>query len=95
MIICEFCLQYRKDGQCGFGLKIPKGMGCRSFEPSIEGFCSNPDDFVSPNQIIQMATFFGIKGTELKKVKLLAAQTEKSRSAAPASETEPTVMNNS
>jgi hypothetical protein len=47
-------------------------MGCREFDPGIDKFCSNPDDFVNPNQIIQMATFFGIKGTELKKVKAIA-----------------------
>ncbi|HZM87926.1 MAG TPA: hypothetical protein VFF31_15495 [Blastocatellia bacterium] len=74
MIICEFCLQYTANGECSFGLRIPKRMGCREFDPGIDKFCSNPDDFVSPNQIIQMATFFGIKGTELKKVKAIAAQ---------------------
>lgn len=79
MIICEFCLQYRKNGECAFGLKLPRGMGCREFDPGIEKFCSDPNDFVSPSQIIQMATFFGIKGTELKKVKLIAAREETSR----------------
>ena len=61
------------------GLTLPKGMSCREFGPSIAGFCSNPDDFVSPRQIVEMATFFGIKRTELKKVKLMAAQEETSR----------------
>ena len=74
MIICEFCLQYTANGECTYGLRIPKRMGCREFDPGIDKFCSNPNDFVSPNQIIQMATFFGIKGTELKKVKAIAAQ---------------------
>jgi hypothetical protein len=74
MIICEFCLQYTENGECTFGLRIPKRMGCREFDPGIDKFCSDPSDFVSPNQIIQMATFFGIKGTELKKVKLVAAR---------------------
>ena len=74
MIICEFCLQYTEKGECTFGLRIPKRMGCREFDPGIDKFCSDPSDFVSPNQIIQMATFFGIKGTELKKVKLVAAR---------------------
>ena len=72
MIICEFCLQYTKNGECSFGLRIPKRMGCREFDPGIGKFCSDPNDFVSPGQIIQMATFFGLKGTELKKVKAIA-----------------------
>ena len=86
MIICEFCLQYRTNGECGFGLNIPKGMCCREFDPGIEKFCSDPNDFVSPGQIIQMATFFGIKGTELKKVKLIAAREETIRKV-PATQT--------
>ena len=79
MIICEFCLQLQKNGECGFGLNLPKGMSCREFDPGIEKFCSNPNDFVSPGQIIQMATFFGIKSAELKKVKLIAAREETNR----------------
>jgi hypothetical protein len=54
-------------------------MGCHEFDPALEGFCSNPRDFVSPGQIIQMATFFGIKGRELKKVKSMAEQEERIR----------------
>ena len=84
MIICEFCLQYQKDGSCGYGLNIPKRMGCREFDPGIEKFCSNPNDFVSPSQIAQMAGFFGMKGIELKKVKLMAAQAQKNQLSAPA-----------
>jgi hypothetical protein len=95
MIICEFCLQYRKSGDCTLGLNIPKGMGCREFDPGIEKFCSNPNDFVSPAQIIQMATFFGIKGMELKKVKLIAAREEKNRLNVPAGETDSETFNNS
>ncbi|HEX8175912.1 MAG TPA: hypothetical protein VF543_12410 [Pyrinomonadaceae bacterium] len=76
MIVCEFCVQYMKEGQCGLGLNIPKGMGCHEFQPGMERFCSDPKDFVSPRQIIEMATFFGIKGRELKKVKLMAAREE-------------------
>lgn len=79
MIICEFCLQYREDGQCGFGMSIPKGMGCRRFDPGIEKFCSEPGDFINSGQIIQMATFFGMKGMELKKVKLMATREEKEK----------------
>ncbi|HWO02868.1 MAG TPA: hypothetical protein VNS63_26740 [Blastocatellia bacterium] len=84
MIICEFCLQFQKDGTCGYGLNIPKRMGCREFDPGIEKFCSNPNDFVSPSQITQMAGFFGMKGIELKKVKLMAAQAEKNQLTASA-----------
>lgn len=79
MIICDFCLQFQKDGTCAFGLNIPKRMGCRDFDPGIEKFCSNPTDFVSPSQIAQMAGFFGLKGIELKKVKLMAAREEKTQ----------------
>lgn len=84
MIICEFCLQFQEDGQCALGLNIPKGMSCREFVPGIEKFCADPSDFVSESQIIQMATFFGIKGTEMKKVKRIAAYEEQIRSKIPA-----------
>lgn len=77
MIICEFCLHYRPDGKCGLGLNIPKALSCREFDASLEGFCSNPNDFVSASQIIKMATFFGIKRTELKKITLMAVKEEK------------------
>ena len=79
MIVCEFCLHYRQDGECRLGLKIPKAMSCKEFGPGMEKFCSDPVDFVNPNQIIQMALFFGMKGTELKKVKLMAATAESTR----------------
>jgi hypothetical protein len=85
MIVCEFCLHYRQDGKCLLGLNIPKGMSCREFGPGIEKFCSNPSDFVSPSQIIQMATFFGFKKAELKKIKLMAETAESSRVAEKAS----------
>lgn len=83
MIICEFCLQYQQDGKCGFGLSIRKRMGCRVFDPGLEGFCSKPGDFKDSSQIIQMATFFGIRGGELKKVEIMATREEKSRLEAP------------
>jgi hypothetical protein len=54
-------------------------MSCREFGPSLERFCSDPKDFVNPRQIIQMATFFGVKGTELKKIKLMADREESTR----------------
>jgi len=80
MIVCEFCLQYRQ-GKCALGLNIPKGMSCREFAPVIEQFCSNPKDFVSPAQIVQMATFFGFKKAELRKIQSMANATESSRAA--------------
>lgn len=95
MIICEFCLQYRNNTECSFGLNIPKGMGCREFDPGIEKFCADPKDFKSPGQIIEMATFFGIKGTELKKVKLIAKREEKIRSTIIAAQAESLVVNES
>jgi hypothetical protein len=47
-------------------------MRCREFSPGVEKFCADPADFVSPNQIVEMAKFFGIDKTELKKVKIIA-----------------------
>ena len=76
MIVCEFCLNYTSEGECKLGLKIPKAMSCREFDPGIEKFCADPKDFVSPSQIVQMATYFGVKGSELKKVKLMATHAE-------------------
>jgi hypothetical protein len=49
-------------------------MTCREFNPSLEKFCSDPKDFVDPRQIVQMATYFAIKGPELKKIKAMAAR---------------------
>lgn len=79
MIACEFCVRYEPDGKCGLGLNIPKAMGCREFDPGMEKFCSDPKDFVSSRQIVEMAMHFGIKGTELKKVKRMIAREEGSR----------------
>lgn len=79
MIVCELCSNYEQDGECRLGLKIPKGMSCREFDSCLERFCSDPNDFVSSRQVVQMATFFGMKGTELKKVKLMAAREESAR----------------
>ena len=72
MIICEFCLLHSPEGVCRLGLKIPKTMKCREFAPGIDKFCAKPTDFVSPNQIVEMAKFFGLERTELKKVKIIA-----------------------
>lgn len=77
MIICEFCLHYGQDRKCQLGLNIPKGMSCGEFDASLKEFCSNPNDLVSADQIIKMATFFGVKRTELKKVRLMALREER------------------
>ncbi|HEV2861869.1 MAG TPA: hypothetical protein VGX48_12750 [Pyrinomonadaceae bacterium] len=79
MKVCDFCKQHRQDGSCRLGLNTPKAMGCREFEPSLEKFCSDPKDFVGAAQVIQMATFFGMKRGELKKVSLMAALEESAR----------------
>jgi len=79
LIVCDFCVQYQSDGKCGLGLNIAKAMSCREFAPGIERFCANPKDFVNAGQLTQMATFFGIKGVELKKIKLMAAREESTR----------------
>ena len=94
MTICEFCLQFR-DGQCTFGLNLPKGMGCREFDPGMEKFCADPKDFKNAGQIVEMATFFGIKGTELKKVKIIAKREEQIRSAVPPPQPESVILNES
>jgi hypothetical protein len=71
VIICDFCLLRSQEGACRIGLNIPKTMKCREFAPGIERFCAKPADFVSLNQITDMARFFGLEKTELKKVKTL------------------------
>ena len=86
MIICEFCLQYQEDGKCRFGLNLPRHMRCREFDPGIEKFCSKPDDFINASQIIQMATYFEIKGRELKQIKQMAAQEERIRLTTPSTD---------
>jgi hypothetical protein len=73
-------LHYESERSCRLGLKIPKAMSCRDFAPGLENFCSDPKDFVSSSQVVQMATYFGMKGTELKKVKVMAAKEESARS---------------
>ena len=51
MLICEFCTQRKADGECRLGLRIPKRMSCRDFDPSVDRFCSNPADFVNEAQL--------------------------------------------
>jgi hypothetical protein len=86
MTICDFCIHATDDDACNLGLNKPKVMSCREFGPGLRKFCSDPKDFVNPNQIVEMATFFGFKKTELKRVRLMAERAEKIR-ANPISET--------
>jgi len=72
VIICDFCLLRSPEGACRLGLNIPKTMKCREFAPGMDKFCAKPSDFVSADQILEMARFFGLERTELKKVKLIA-----------------------
>jgi hypothetical protein len=72
MTICDFCLLHSRESGCRLGLNIPKTMKCREFAPGMDRFCARPTDFVNPNQIIEMAKFFGLAKTELKKVKIIA-----------------------
>ncbi len=72
MTICEFCLHRSDQGSCRLGLNIPKTMRCKEFAPGMEKFCAKPSDFVDVDQIVEMATFFGLQKTELKKVRTIA-----------------------
>jgi hypothetical protein len=45
----------------------------------MERFCSDPKDFVNGNQIVEMALYFGIGRTELKKIKMMATRAENHR----------------
>jgi hypothetical protein len=46
-------------------------MKCREFAPGIQKFCAEPADFIGADQIVEMARFFGLEKTELKKVKMI------------------------
>ena len=81
MIVCEFCLHYSSADTCKIDLKIPKGMSCREFSPVLEKFCADPKDFVNTKQIIEMATYFGLQKTELKKVMTMAERKSQDVSA--------------
>jgi hypothetical protein len=68
MTLCEFCVLQQADGVCSRGHTTPKNMKCVDFTPGIERFCSTPADYTGREQLKQMASFFGIKGKELKRV---------------------------
>jgi len=79
MIVCDLCSHAWEEGKCRLDLKIPKGISCREFYPGMQKFCADPKDFVDSSQIVEMAKFFGLKGTELKKVKLMVTRAESAR----------------
>lgn len=85
MRICDFCDQLRANGECALGLDKPKRMSCKVFEPGVDRFCSNAADFVNAAQLVRMATYFDIKGSELKKVAVMARDAEQDRALAVAS----------
>ena len=72
-------MNFELNASCRLGLPIPKSMTCREFGPTLEKFCADPKDFANPRQLVQMAMFFGIKGPELKKIKVMAAREESIR----------------
>jgi hypothetical protein len=78
MTVCEFCHHYQR-GECGLGLNLPKKMSCNEFRPGLDQFCSDPKDFVTANQIVEMAKFFGFQKMELKKIQSMATNEERER----------------
>lgn len=79
--LCEFCSERSADSSCRRGLSAPRAMSCREFAPGIDEFFANTADFTGPAQVLQMATFFGLRGTEMKKVRVMAASEETRRIA--------------
>ena len=71
MILCELCRLQTADKTCARGNTIPKRMKCADFTPGIERFCAVPEDYVSKQQVYQMALFFGLTGKELKRVQTM------------------------
>ena len=49
-------------------------MRCRDFEPGFGRFFCNRADFTGAKQIEEMAVFFGLAGSELKKVLNMAEE---------------------
>jgi hypothetical protein len=68
MKLCEFCQLQQKEGGCELGHKPPEKMRCRDFQPGFDRFFGDRADFTGRKQIEQMALFFGLAGSELKKV---------------------------
>ncbi|MEP7271762.1 MAG: hypothetical protein ABI882_09665 [Acidobacteriota bacterium] len=81
MTLCEFCVLQESDGRCKNGRTIPKKMRCVDFTPVIDRFCS-PTEYAGPEQLRQMALFFGLAGKELKRVLALGDAFASSRRSA-------------
>lgn len=87
MTLCEFCVLQQASGGCSRGHTIPKKMRCADFTPGIDRFCSTPADYAGPEQLKQMALFFGLAGKELKRVLALGqARAESQALSASASD---------
>jgi hypothetical protein len=82
MTICEFCGLFTSESTCKLGLRLPKKMSCREFDPIFEKFCSNPTDFVDAAQIKEMSIYFGLKGPELKKIDVMVVREKAARELA-------------
>jgi hypothetical protein len=52
-------------------------MRCRDFQPGFVRFFGDRADFTGRGQVEQMARFFGLTGSELKKVLTMADREEK------------------
>lgn len=77
MTLCEFCQLQQKQGGCELGHQPPKKMRCRDFQPGFVRFFGDRADFTGRGQVEQMARFFGLTGSELKKVLTMADREEK------------------
>ena len=82
MTICEFCGLFSSEETCKLGLRLPKRMACKEFDPIFVKFCSNPTDFVDAAQIKQMSVYFGMKGQELKKIDVMVTKEKAARDLA-------------
>lgn len=71
MTLCEFCVLKQSDGKCAVARNTPKKMRCIDFKPGIERFCATQADYKGPEQLRQMAVYFGLAGKELKRVMAL------------------------
>lgn len=80
MTLCEFCVLQESDLRCAHGRTIPKKMRCVDFTPALERFCS-PQEYSGPEQLRQMALFFGLAGKELKRVLALGDSVQSSTRA--------------
>lgn len=71
MILCELCTLQTTEKNCSRGHNTPTKMRCVDFTPGLERFFANAADYTGKAQITQMASYFGLKGKELKRVQQL------------------------